>query len=272
MATATPGAPLIVFDFQRSYGTHWTTDNAETIYDWVTVASYNMQCLEEAALYHRKIMRNSTILALILSTFSGTICVTLFGIKDETLSLSLNGFVAVFSFAVAIFTGYVQIYQLQERLEQFLKLKYDWTVFSTVLASELQLPIDLRRDALYIITKNKQIYLELLKRDCEIPVFIQKKVRKAMGKHLTDTHIDMEISMLPDTVLAICRKTVNDSKLQILEAHKSSPNMYVMPKEKAGKEEKEEKEANPPTVTIVENDILAVNQIVNSPENSVASS
>ena len=263
MATATPGAPLVVFDFQRSYGTHWTSENAETIYNWLTVASYNMQCLEDAALYHRTIMRNNTIFSVILTTFSGTICVTLFGIRDETLILALNGFVAFFSFAVAVFTGYVQIYQLQERLEQFLKLKYDWTVFSTVIASELQLPIDLRRDALYIITKNKQIYLELLKRDCEIPTFIQTKVRKAMGKHLTDRDIDMEISMLPDTVLSICRKTVNDSKLQLFDGHKSSPQVYVMPKEKDEEKDKE----NKPTVTIID---PLVNTFVQSPEETMS--
>jgi hypothetical protein len=54
-----------------------------------------------------------------------------------------------------VYTGYIKIYQIQETLEQYIKMKQEWTVFSTSIASEPQLPIELRRDALFMIIKNK---------------------------------------------------------------------------------------------------------------------
>jgi hypothetical protein len=227
----TPGGPSTIIDFQRSYGTHWTTENIQTISEWITISSYNIQCLERAARYHRSIIRNNTILGLILSTLSGTLSVTQFGISDPLVSMILNGIFTLFTFTIAVYTGFIKIYAIQERLEQFIKLKSDWTTFSTPLASEFQLPIELRRDALFIITKNKTIYLDLLKTDVEIPNKIQNELKLEYAKKTRIIpDLDLEISTLPEIMMDICRKTLEESHIPLLaNESKNSPDSYMLP-------------------------------------------
>jgi uncharacterized membrane protein YuzA (DUF378 family) len=147
-------------NFTRSYGTNWTRENLRTLSEWISIAAYNIECLDLSATYYRTIIRNHTVAGLILSTLSGTLSITQFGITQPVLIMSLNGTFTVFSFVIAILTGWLKIYQIQEQLEIFIKLKQDWTLFSTRLASELQLPRELRRDALYLIIKYKNQYLD----------------------------------------------------------------------------------------------------------------
>ena len=87
------------------------------------------------------------------------------------------------TFSIAIFTGAIKIYQVQERLEEYIKMKQEWITFSAGIASELQLPIKLRHDALYIIIKNKAKYLDLLKIETEIPESIKNKVQTKMKEY-----------------------------------------------------------------------------------------
>jgi len=225
----TPGAPTSVLDYQRSYGTHWTPENLETLYEWITIASFNIECLDQSARYHRGIIRNNTILGLVLSTLSGTLGVSQFSITNLLATQIINGLFVLFTFTIALYTGYIKIYQIQERLEQFIKLKQEWTLFSTSLASELQLPIELRHDALYLITKNKTIYLALLKTDCEIPKFIENAARTKISHNRGVREMDLEVSSLPDIMIDICRKNLEESKRPLLSEHRSSPKIVVLP-------------------------------------------
>jgi hypothetical protein len=228
-ASDSPGASKSLIDYQRSYGTHWTNENMDTLYEWITISSFNIECLDQSARYHRSIIRNSTIFGLIFSTLSGTLGVSQFSITNPLATQIINGFFVLFTFTIALYTGYIKVYQIQERLEQFIKFKQDWTVFSTSLASELQLPIELRHDALYIITKNKTIYLNLLKTDCEIPKFIEVAARAKISHNRGVREMDLDVSSLPDIMIDICRKNMEESKRPLLSEHRSSPNMVVLP-------------------------------------------
>jgi hypothetical protein len=112
------------------------------------------------------------------------------------------------SFTIAIFTGTIKIYQVQERLENFIRMKQDWILFSTTIASELQLPVDLRHDAYYIIIKNKNKYLDLLKLDCEVPKFIKDEVRRRLIDRnelgpLKNYIYNFDITTLSDIIIQI---------------------------------------------------------------------
>ena len=191
-------------DLSRLYGTNWNQTNVLTLFEWLTIAAYNIKCLELGSSYFRTIIRNNTIMGLVLSTLSGTLSVSQLGIQDpdQIMSKVLNAVFIALSFSIAIFTGYLKIYQIQERLEQYIKVKQDWISFSTGIASELQLPIALRRDALWIIIKNKNTYLDMLKIDLEFPKRIQDRARAEFGKHNT-VKGNIDVSTLSQIIMDI---------------------------------------------------------------------
>jgi len=188
-------------DLQRSYGTNWTKANVETLNEWITIAAYNIQILTYASQYHQRLLRNNIILGLLLSTASGTISAARFGLQSSTsIDNILNGLFTAMSFLIALFTGCLKVYSIQERLEEFLRIKQEWIVFSTAITSELQLPTQLRHDALYTIVKNKAKYLDLLKANPEIPAFCVERVKREFG-NVGDA--DVDATNLPKTMLSI---------------------------------------------------------------------
>ena len=88
-------------------------------------------------------------------------------------------------------------------------LKQEWIVFSTSIASELQLPIELRRDGLWMIKRNKDTYLDLLKTEIEIPENIKKTVANELP-HPTDLKLD--VMSLPRIMIDICNSELVDMK------------------------------------------------------------
>ena len=199
--------PPLGYDLSRSYGRNWTKANVNTLFDWLSVAAFNMQCLEYAVKRHRTSIRNFTIYGLIVSTLSGTISLSQFGIEPgHVANKILQGIFTFLTFSLAIYTGYVKIYQIQERLEQFIKLRQDWAVFATTIGSELQLPIDLRRDALHLIVKYKSTYLDLIKIDIEIP----EKLRIRAEQSLPKTESQIQVTNLPSTIINIGLQEMDD--------------------------------------------------------------
>lgn len=178
---------------------HWTNNNIMTLLNWIAIATFNIDCLELAIIRYREWMRQHVILGIVLSTTSGTLSVTQFGsITGSSVNFVLNFFFTIFSFAVAISTGCIKVYQVQERLEKFITVKQEWIVFITKIATQFQLNIDLRKDALDLISSNKDKYLDLLKIDNEIPDFIKKQVKdkfiyKKKNLYFKDFHPSLEI-------------------------------------------------------------------------------
>ena len=192
-------------ELQRKYGTNWSEENFTTILDWICIAAFYIESLEKSIIHYRNIIRNNVVLGLVLSTGSGTIGIAQYGLNNNSsLSFVLNSLFTVMSFTIAICAGTIKIYQIQERLENFIKIKHEWIVFSTSLATELQLPVELRKDALYVIIKNKNKYLDLLKIDDEIPDFIKEKVKKSFKSNQNFTNLQtFDLSSLADIILKI---------------------------------------------------------------------
>jgi hypothetical protein len=195
-------------NLSRLYGTNWTKTNVGTLFEWVNIAAFNIQCLEHCIKKYRQIIRNQMILNLILSTSSGTISVSQFGENSSaTIDIGLRILFTLFSFLIAISAGALKIYQIQERLETAIRIKQEWTVFSTTIASELQLPIQLRRDGLWMIKRNKDTYLDLMKTELEIPDSIKKKVAREFP-HQENLHLD--VVSLPRIMIDICNSELTD--------------------------------------------------------------
>lgn len=150
------------------------------------------------------------ILNLFLSTSSGTLSVSQFGITgSQTIDFIIKIIFTVFSFAIAISSGALKIYEIQDRLEAAIRLKNDWTVFSASIASELQLPIELRHDALYIIDRNKSKYLDLLKMEIDASDGIKKKAASELPH---PAGMSLDLLSLPRIMIDICISEMNDFK------------------------------------------------------------
>jgi hypothetical protein len=161
---------------------NWTGNNVSTLLSWLTNANYNIECLELSIQDCSQTIRHNVILGLSLSTGAGTISVANMGITSSSsssnLQLILNILFTVMTYIVAINTGRIKVYQIQERLEQFIKLKQEWTYFITTIAVEFQTPVNLRKDALQLILNNKEKYLDLMKRDCEFTDSAKREMEK----------------------------------------------------------------------------------------------
>ena len=84
------------------------------------------------------------------------------------------------SYLVAISGGYMKIYQIQEQLEEYIKIKQEWVDFTTLIVAELQLPVSLRQDAAFLIWKYKAQYIDLLKKDPHVSEYVRKTIPNAM--------------------------------------------------------------------------------------------
>jgi hypothetical protein len=179
-------------------GLNWDTENTDTFKDWLKIASFNVQSLEYAIKEYKGVIRYSVIVGLILSTASGTTSSARFGLQVPSyLDSALNIAFVVMTFSIAIFTGAIKVYQIQERLEEYIKAKQEWLTFITVIGTEFQLPLNLRQNAIDLIIKHKDKYLDLMKRDLEIPDRIKNRVlrenkwRDIDGKNISRTILEI---------------------------------------------------------------------------------
>lgn len=200
-------------DLARSYGTNWTQTNVQTMIEWLSIASYNIKCYDYAIQRNRTKIRNFTIFGLIVSTLSGTLSVGQLGILYETQQTKdiMNAVFAVLTYSIAVYTGYIKVYQVQELFEQYIKIKQEWIVFATAVASELQLPIELRRDALHIIMKFKGIYLDLLKYDVEVPNDLRVQAERTLPQLPS---MKLNVTSLPNIIMDIGIQELNDLAAQ----------------------------------------------------------
>lgn len=152
----------------------------ETFHDWISVASYKIECLDLAIKIYRWRLQTCILLGLLLSTASGTISVTQFGNYSPNLKFGLNLVLTITSFSVALLTGIVKSFKLQETLEEYISLKQSWLSFSAKINNEIYLPKKMRGNAETIIKDNKARFLDLLKIDVPIP----KDMSILAAKHL----------------------------------------------------------------------------------------
>ena len=170
-ANTTPKTTMVV------HGKTWTSENIDTLIQWNLIAAYNIAALEMSIMHYQKIMRWNVILGLILSTSSGALSAARFGLDSyQQLGVVFNAIFTFMAFSITVFTGGIKVYQIQENLEIFIRIKQEWINFATLLVSEFQLPVIERVEALTLIKNNKSKYLDLMKTSVNIPEWIKQHV------------------------------------------------------------------------------------------------
>ena len=206
----------------------WNLSNVDTLYNWLVISSYNIMILERTIEYYRKILRIFTISGLVLSSLTGTISVS--QLTQSSNSIILNYIFTFMSYSITALTGALKIYRIQEKLEDFIKIKQEWISFSTSIVSQMQLPLKMRQDAEDIIQMNKVKYLELLKLDLEIPQFIKEYVVENMRKQY-DCYGEHEMirPALTDIIMGVASKELfiskNNEQIKIKNLNKEENNL-----------------------------------------------
>ena len=153
---------LVNYKYVR--GANWTEENIKTLTSWTHTSAVMLDLTRESTMYYRKLLRRSTIINLIFSTVAGTVSLSQFNTSISSyIDTVLKAFFSIASILVALNTGYLKVYQIQERLESTIQLQHSWTLFGSKISSEIQLPVKLRKDALFMIIKMKETYHELIR-------------------------------------------------------------------------------------------------------------
>jgi hypothetical protein len=176
-------------NYEFKTGANWTQENVQTLMQWVHISAIYLEIMSEATQHYKTLLRRHSVLNLILSTLAGTASLSQFSINEEsnpTLTLLLKGFFTVMSFIISISVGYLKIYQIQEKMETTIRLQQEWTVFGSKITSEMQLPENLRKDALYLLIRMKETYFELIKSQVEISKKIMRRVAWRNGLNIGD--------------------------------------------------------------------------------------
>jgi hypothetical protein len=171
-------------DVKFRRGENWNDENIKTLTQWAHIAAMSCDLYNESTIYYRNLMRRNTVFNLIVSSFAGIASLSQFSIDPQTneiLSFILKGFFSVASILVALNSGFLKIYEVQERLEGSIRLQNAWTQFGSRLSSEMQLPVALRKDALYMIIKLKETYHELIKDQIQVNKNVLQKVALRNG-------------------------------------------------------------------------------------------
>ena len=229
--TASPQGTTVQQDLQRSYGSNWTKVNMTTLSDWITIAAHNIQILSYTAKHYQTIIQTNLVWGLILSTAAGTISTARFTMSfDSELNMIFNGLFTFMTFTTACVTGYIKIFHIQEKLEECIRLRQDWVTFGSAIASELQLPVELRHDALYVITKNKLKYLDLLKARPDVPEWCVAKAKKELAGSAGNVNLDA--TNLAHTIMDIAKQemALMDAKVDDASQTSSMPGFSAVSK------------------------------------------
>lgn len=150
------------------FGINWNKNNINTLKLWLTMAMQQLDILEKAIYKYKTFIRFHVIWGLILSTTSGTLSASNITITSLDVNFAFNILFTTMSFFIAIGSGMMKIWQVQENLENYIKLKQDWIIFCIKIISQLNLQRENRIDANVLINNNNDKYLELLKTDIDI--------------------------------------------------------------------------------------------------------
>ena len=198
----------------------WNNTNVETLYNWLVLASYNIMLLEASIKHFRNLINIITLWGLLLSGSTGTISVS--QLSQQSNNVIINFLFIFLSYAVTGLTGYLKMYRIQDKLEEFIRVKQEWISFSTSIVSQMQLPIKMRQSAEDIILTNKVKYLELLKLDLDV----DESLKKIVSNKITNFYMEIGVyapvvrPRLTDLIMSVASKELSDSNIkQKLDEH-----------------------------------------------------
>ena len=182
----------------------------EILLNWVAVSSYSIQSLDQCITKCRRFIRFNTIISLAFSTISGSLSITSYSKNN----LIINIILTFCSFTVVILGSVIKVYQYQERLENYIKIKQDWINFASSVSTELTLNLPSYE---VIISNHKNKYNQLLQTDYEIFGDIKKNLKSI---------IDIESGLIPkskgirvhDILLYVAKNEIK-STIDILPSH-----------------------------------------------------
>ncbi len=178
-----PDEDLAYYESRRGQG--WEDpNNMKILTEWIHYAAVYLDILSEATEGYRKTLRMNTIINLIVSTLASTISVSTFNTSEQDsprTALALRIIFTILTFSLTIAAGYIKVYQIQEKLENSLRLKQEWALFGSKISSEMQLPKILRKNAIFLISTMKGTYLDLVKSDMGIKKDIIRRMADRSG-------------------------------------------------------------------------------------------
>lgn len=154
--------------YESRVGEDWQPEIVHTLMQWIQISAVYLEIMTEATEHYKRTLRKNTIINLVFSTVASTASLSTFNINETnypTTSLLLKGLFSLFTVILTISTGYIKVFQIQEKLETAIRLKQEWAVFGSKISSEMQLPPGLRKNAIWLIVKMKDNYLDLIKSD-----------------------------------------------------------------------------------------------------------
>lgn len=182
-ANANTNDELAYYETRRGQG--WEDpNNMKILTEWIHYAAVYLDILSEATEGYRKTLRFNTIINLIVSTLASTISVSTFNTSEQSnpqMALALKIVFTTLTFMLTIAAGYIKVYQIQEKLENSLRLKQEWALFGSKISSEMQLPLVLRKNAIFLISTMKGTYLDLVKSDMGIKKDIIRRMAVRSG-------------------------------------------------------------------------------------------
>ncbi len=154
--------------YETRVGEDWQPEIVHTLVQWIQISAVYLEIMTTATDHYRRVLRKNTIINLVFSTVASTASLSTFNINDSnypTAALILKGLFSLFTVILTFSTGYIKVFQVQEKLETAIRLKQEWAVFGSKISSEMQLPPALRKNAIWLIVKMKDSYLDLIKSD-----------------------------------------------------------------------------------------------------------
>ncbi len=154
--------------YESRVGEDWKPEIVQTLMQWIQIAAVYLEIMTEATERYRLTLRKNTIINLVFSTVASTASLSTFNVNESsypTTALLLKGFFSFFTIILTLSTGYIKVFQIQEKLETAIRLKQEWAIFGSKISSEMQLPSQLRKNAIWLIVKMKDNYLDLIKSD-----------------------------------------------------------------------------------------------------------
>lgn len=160
-------------------GANWISENVKTLMLWIHISAIYIDILGESTKLYKRTLRTSTIINLILSSVASTITVTQYSEITKNypvLDWLIKGLIMLSTVIITLNAGYLKVYNIQEKVEKSIRLQQQWIEFGTALSSELQLPVEHRKDALYFIIRMKDTYSTLIKQHIVANRSILKKI------------------------------------------------------------------------------------------------
>jgi hypothetical protein len=164
-------------------GKEWNLSNYTTILNWLNMANLNNLLLDFTIAHYRGIVNRVTVITLIVSSVASTISLLQFSNSTDTIGYFVVQIITVIlSFITSILAGYLKITRMNDLLEEAQARHQAVIEFITELSIQLQLPINIRTNALKLIMSRQKDSKTLLASEINIPKSVKKTVSNMLRR------------------------------------------------------------------------------------------